>query len=134
MKSPQLVKLVCQEGADLSVEAGASDDEFKFLARIPECLHTQGVTAGMLEKLAKARADINCADELGRTPLHYHAAHGHVDVVKVLIDNDAGLDQKDKEGKIPLHLASEAGAPEELLGVKVNWQFFYHKCVLCCRI
>ena len=68
-----------------------------------------------IEELAKV-TDPNVADELGRTALHHYAAQGNVEATAALIDNGARLDQKDKEGKTPLDLASEAGAPEELLG------------------
>ena len=118
LKSPQshqLIKRLCQARADLSYAVGAANDEVMALAQYPECLRAQGVTAGIMERLAKAGAEINFAFELGRTALHLYAVQGQEDVVLVLIEHDAHLDKKDQEGKTPLQLAIEAEAPEELL-------------------
>jgi ankyrin repeat protein len=46
-------------------------------------------------------------NEYGDTPLHLAALAGHLDVVRVLIDNKADVNAKNKEGYTPLHLASE---------------------------
>lgn len=40
-----------------------------------------------------------------RTPLHWAAQHGHVEVVRTLIDNGADVNAKDVFGRTPLHLA-----------------------------
>lgn len=40
-----------------------------------------------------------------RTPLHWAAQHGHVEVVQTLIDNGADVNARDVFGRTPLHLA-----------------------------
>ncbi len=40
-----------------------------------------------------------------RTPLHWAAQHGHVEVVQTLIDNGADVNAQDVFGRTPLHLA-----------------------------
>lgn len=40
-----------------------------------------------------------------RTPLHWAAQHGHVEVVRTLIDNGANVNARDVFGRTPLHLA-----------------------------
>ena len=42
----------------------------------------------------------------GATPLHAAAEHGHVDVVAVLLDAGAPIDDRSMSGVSPLHLAS----------------------------
>lgn len=52
--------------------------------------------------------DINSLDESKRTPLHYAAESGHLELVKMLCNKGAIRDLKDKDGKTPLDLASDA--------------------------
>ena len=44
-------------------------------------------------------------DERGRTPLHYAAAYGHVEVCAALTEAGAGLNVADEDGETPLHSA-----------------------------
>lgn len=47
------------------------------------------------------------ADDDERTPLHFAAAHGHVDVCSVLVSAGAGVNAADEDGETPLHYASQ---------------------------
>src|SRR5262249_44701671 len=48
--------------------------------------------------------------DLGRTPLHLAARHGHADVVKVLLEQDGiSLTVRSGYGQTPLHLAAFHG-------------------------
>ena len=51
-------------------------------------------------------ADINIADNAGRTPLYVGALQGHPAVVRVLLKLRADINQSDKEGMTPLMVAS----------------------------
>lgn len=94
--------------------------------------------AGRVKALIEAGADVNVPGEwLGYTPLHWAAAGGHVDVIKLLLDNGAHVDARTtpipplmaKTQLTPLHLAARSdrlGAVEALLeaGAEVNARDF----------
>ena len=64
---------------------------------------------GQLElatKLVAKGADVN---KTGWTPLHYAASNGHVDVIKLLIENHAYIDAESPNGSTPLMMASMYG-------------------------
>ena len=70
--------------------------------------------------LIDAGAGVNAQDPDGRAPLHYAAAHGHLEVAKLLIGASAGLDSRigrDEQnrydpGETPLHCAVAGGHAE----------------------
>ena len=78
----------------------------------------QGETPLMLaalnNKLALAKlliqrgADVNQA---GWTPLHYAATKGHIDMMRLMIDNSAYLDAESPHGTTPLMMAAHYGTP-----------------------
>lgn len=70
---------------------------------------------------------VNCRDMDGResTPLHFAAGYNHLEVVKLLLENGADIEAKDKGCLVPLHNACSYGHYEvaELLikyGADVN--------------
>lgn len=48
----------------------------------------------------------------GRSPLHYAAANGHLDMVKLLLDHEADVKAVDGDGVTALHLASDGTSVE----------------------
>ena len=60
-------------------------------------------------RLVKKGADIN---KTGWTPLHYAATKGHVEVIKLLLENHAYIDAESPNGSTPLMMASMYGSPQ----------------------
>lgn len=50
---------------------------------------------GMVEDLINADADINAADDLGKTPLHWAASVNNVEAVQILLAHGANRDAQD---------------------------------------
>ena len=54
-------------------------------------------------------ADVNRADDDGRTPLFFACQHGHVDRARNLLDKGAAVDRAQKQGVTPLYIACQNG-------------------------
>lgn len=65
---------------------------------------------GMVEALIEANADVNIADENGKTALHWAAAVNNVEAVNVLLKNNANRDAQDLKDETPLFLAAREGS------------------------
>ena len=77
----------------------------------PPILLCQAALSGLehvVKVLLEHGASLNSAVTLhDLTPLHLAARHGHAEVVKVLLDREANVTARDKNGLTPLHTASE---------------------------
>ena len=77
----------------------------------PSILLCQAALSGLehvVKVLLKHGASLKSAVTLhDLTPLHLAARHGHAEVVKVLLENEANVTARDKNGLTPLHTASE---------------------------
>lgn len=58
---------------------------------------------------APIKADANSRTSIQRTPLHLATLHNHLNIVKLLIENEADINLKDKENNTALHYASMQG-------------------------
>ena len=67
---------------------------------------------GKVEELLKRGANPNTKDEKGRTPLHYAAAMGHLDIAKLLLERGADPSARDKYGQTPANVARAEGHSE----------------------
>ena len=59
--------------------------------------------------LLKAKADVDIVDGPGRTPLHYAAEHGHIMILRALLDYNANISAPSRSGKVALHIAAMHG-------------------------
>ena len=71
------------------------------------------------EELLVAGATVRCIDSYGRTPLHWAAGRGGLEMLKILMaaGTAADLNAQDNAGRCPLHYAARMGqgaAMEEL--------------------
>ncbi|KAG6439622.1 hypothetical protein O3G_MSEX000928, partial [Manduca sexta] len=64
----------------------------------------------MVEDLINADADINAADNSGKTALHWAAAVNNVDAVNVLLAHGANRDAQDDKDETPLFLGAREGS------------------------
>ena len=70
------------------------------------CLRGQ---ADIARKLVARGADVN---KTGWAPLHYAATSGHVDILKMLLDQDAYIDAESPNGTTPLMMAAMYGTEQ----------------------
>jgi ankyrin repeat protein len=71
----------------------------------------QGELALCTQLIAKG-ADVN---KTGWTPLHYAATHGHLDVIRLLLENFAYIDAASPNGSTPLMMAAQYGSDEAVI-------------------
>ena len=65
---------------------------------------------GVVEQLIEAEVDVNCADEHGKTALHWAASVNNVEAVNVLLANGANRDAQDSKDQTPLFMAAREGS------------------------
>ena len=65
---------------------------------------------GVVEQLIEAEVDVNCADDQGKTALHWAASVNNVEAVNILLAHGANRDAQDSKDETPLFLASREGS------------------------
>ena len=58
--------------------------------------------------LIQKNADVNAGKD-GGTPLYLAASHGHLDIVRILVDRFANVDAANGTGATPLYIAAQKG-------------------------
>ncbi len=59
-------------------------------------------------------ATLELKDSAGRTPLHLAVSHCHPDVIKVLIEHGANVENRAEGGTTPMHLAAQEGCADAI--------------------
>ncbi|CAM9327967.1 unnamed protein product, partial [Ectocarpus sp. 13 AM-2016] len=73
------------------------------------CAASQGLTFTVQALLAEGHIACDAKDRFGKTPLHWAAGQGHVDIVLALMDAGAMVDSRDHFKATPLMLAALGG-------------------------
>lgn len=63
--------------------------------------------SNIVKLLLRNHAKLNATNLNFETPLHHASRHGNVDCIKVLLEQGANIEMKDKSGKLCLDLAIE---------------------------
>eukprot|EP01034_Spumella_vulgaris_P041656 gene41656-51612_t len=104
-KSPRIRKLLSQYEAVRNEKAKVLiPDEFN-----NELLEI--ITSNMLQESAE---DINASDEHHNTLLHYACRHGHVEIVKILLEAGGDHTKRDEHLNMPIHIACQGNHLEVL--------------------
>lgn len=77
----------------------------------------------MVETLLQLSGTVNHTDKRDRRPIHWAAFRGHEEVVRLLVQHNAGIEVVDKDKNTPLHAAAAAGfdlVVQILLDFKAN--------------
>jgi ankyrin repeat protein len=89
----------------------------------PKGIHSAVLTGNLEMVQTLLQASPNFAvekDDKGRTPLHYAAMVGRLDIAELLVANKADVNARDNHGVTPLHLASDKAMAELLLANKAD--------------
>jgi ankyrin repeat protein len=80
----------------------------------PGAVHRSAASGKLptLLALAKLGADVNDADEKGRTPMLLAAQSGRDESVRMLVELGADINRADKDGRTPVWMAAENGHEE----------------------
>ncbi len=91
---------------------------FLFILIIPGCsrkprtVHTAAFDGDLTQVESFVKEDpsvVSHRDDEGRTPLHYAARNGHLDIVQFLLKNGADINAYDTEGWTPMRFAKFKG-------------------------
>jgi ankyrin repeat protein/nucleoside phosphorylase len=63
----------------------------------------------LTSRILEQKADVNCQDQYGQTPLSFAAENGHDAVVQLLLEQKADINSKIRDGQTPLSLAATNG-------------------------
>ena len=101
-----------QSCLDAKIDLDA-EDAGGYTALFHAALNGHNEVLTVLHLLIQAEANINTRNDHAVTPLMAAAYSGHTEIVKLLIDNNADITLKDKDGQTALHWSCVAYEQEE---------------------
>jgi ankyrin repeat protein len=91
----------------------ASKNQMRVMPLHSAVAHRQPeIATAMVESLLLNGAEVNIAQEGGWTPLHQAAAHGQIEIIKLLLEHKANVNSKSDDGSTPLQMAQNKGYSE----------------------
>jgi len=99
----EVVKLLLKHNADVNAKSGEGT------VLMGACFKGNVELATLL---IKHHADVNSANDLGTTPLMYAILGQKIELIKLLLDNGAVKDVKERSGKTALDYAIQSGNKE----------------------
>ena len=114
-----LLKAWIDQGADYRMEIRPEAPPKPVDPRLAALI--SAVRNGTLTEVDKSL--VNAADAAGNTPLHHAAGYGNLNVFKLLLDNGADVNAKNRRKSTPLHWAIRDEAKVRLLlekGAEIN--------------
>ena len=94
---------VLLKAPNIKVESRSAQDESPLMLAA-----LNGLTE-VCKQLIAADADVN---KPGWTALHYAATKGHLEIINLLLENNAYIDAESPNGTTPLMMAAQYGTPE----------------------
>ena len=92
---------------------GISDVAFDEFGRV--CQHGRIRTNIAKYLVQNCKCDVNSISKSHRTPFHYAARNGHMNVIRYLIENKANIVCYDENGNTPLHFAARQNQLEVVI-------------------
>lgn len=73
------------------------------------CSAYEGNEQLLMRLLCNYETNVDCADHMSRTPLHYATLGGHMGVVKILLECGAAISPQDSSGSTAVHMVCADG-------------------------
>lgn len=105
----EIVEKLLAVGADVNAIYTAQNKIKGFTSLMIACINNH---VDVVDRLIKAKADVDLQNEYGSTALVFASEEGHVEIVKMLIEAGANVNAQNKYGTTALIWASEKGYSE----------------------
>jgi ankyrin repeat protein len=103
----EVMNFLLTHGADPNA---ASENQMRVMPLHSAVAHRQPeIATAMVESLLLNGAEVNSAQDGGWTPLHQAAAHGQIEIIKLLLEHKANVNSKSDDGTTPLQMAQNKG-------------------------